>query len=356
MLDHMRLMIVNYSMDEDSNVLAWQASVVRELAKHCEKVVVLTEQIGRFTPPENVTIHLIPRRPWGIPKILGSRLLMNFTVSRLVREHQIDACFIHMAMEWTYRLFPTLKLHRIPILLWYAHGTVTNRLRLAHACANKVITSTPEGFRLPSKKKIVIGQGINTDLFNIPVHATERNDILYVGRISPRKRVNLLVKAMASLKEITPELPIRLKVIGPTLSEVDRTYLDEIRTDIRRSNLTDVVEILGDMPQQEIVAHYKSAFLHLNVSQTGSMDKTVMEALACGCPVLTSNEAFFALLANYPEFILRTNEPGAIAERILMLYRRKYDPSAMRAIVVGSHDVKNFTQKVYNILLMETAK
>lgn len=345
------MLIINYSMDEDSNVLAWQASIVKELANHCEKVIVLTEHIGKFEPPKNVIVHLIPSRPWGIPKILGSRLLMNFAVSRLIRKHHIDICFVHMAMEWTYRLFPVMKLHHIPILLWYAHGTVSNRLRLAHACATRVVTSTPEGFRLQSKKKIVIGQGINTDLFNIPAYSIERNDILYVGRISPRKRVLLLVQVMALIRKISPQLSIRLKLLGPVLSKEDREYLNEIQSEIKRSAMQNYVEFLGDMSQHKIPLYYKNAFLHLNLSQTGSMDKTVMEALACGCPVLTSNEAFGEFLSGYSEFILGLDDRDAIVQKVLFIYEnyKKYDPEILRNLIVGHHDTRSYASKIYQI-------
>lgn len=330
-------------------MLAWQASVVKELARHCEKVIVLTERIGRFIPRNNVIVHLIPKRPWGIPKVLGSRMLMNFTVAGLIRQYQINACFVHMAMEWTYRLFPVLKLHRIPILLWYAHGTVSNRLRLAHACAAKVVTSTPEGFRLSSNKKIVIGQGINTDLFNIPVYAPERNDILYVGRISPRKKVHLFIDIMELLHELFPDVGLRLRIIGPTLSKTDREYEQNLIKKIEEKNLTEKIHFLGDMPQQKIPLYYSSAFLHLNLSDTGSMDKTVMEALACGCPVLTSNEAFYDFLSDFPEFLVQSDNPEKIASAIIKIWKNigAYPATNLRELITSHHDVQNYAVKIY---------
>lgn len=348
----MRILIVNYCMDEDSTVLAWQASVVKELARHCEKVVVLTEQLGRFSPPVNVMVHLISPRPWGLPKVLGSRMLMNLTVSKIIRDHKIDACFIHMSMEWTYRLFPALKLHRVPILLWYAHGTVSNYLRLAHACATRVVTSTPEGFRLRSKKKVVIGQGINTELFQIPEYETERTDILYVGRISPRKKVHLFIDVMELLHELLPDVGFRLRIIGPTLSKVDREYERNIIKKIEEKNLTEKIHFLGDMPQQKIPLYYSSAFLHLNLSDTGSMDKTVIEALSCGCPVLTSNEAFYDFLSDFPEFLVQSDDPEKIASAIIKIWKNigAYPANILRELIISHHDVQNYAVKIYQNL------
>ena len=78
------------------------------------------------------------------------------------------------------------------------------------------------------------------------------------------------------------------------------------------------------------------------------MDKTVLEALACGCPALTSNEAFRELLAGYPEFLLHDPRPVAIADAVLDLHRRRdaYDRAALRRLVVGRHDLDGYVEKV----------
>ena len=51
------------------------------------------------------------------------------------------------------------------MVLWYAHTSVTPTLRLAHALADRCLTSTPAGFRIPSEKLFVVGQGIDLDQF-----------------------------------------------------------------------------------------------------------------------------------------------------------------------------------------------
>ena len=50
----MKLLVINFVMDQDSPVLAWQHGVVTRLAARCERVVVLTERIGRCALPSNV--------------------------------------------------------------------------------------------------------------------------------------------------------------------------------------------------------------------------------------------------------------------------------------------------------------
>ena len=344
----MRLLIVNFEMDEASGVLAWQASVVRELAARCEFVVVVTSRLGQFTCPDNVHIHAVQKWVWGIPRRFGGRWLVNLDVINLIRRYEIDSCFIHMAMEWAYVLAPALKLYKIPVLVWYAHGTVSSRLRLAHALADRIVTSTPEGFRLPSSKVHVIGQGIDTGLFQIPQSADNRKDILYVGRVSRRKRIDLLVEVMVETRKIQPDLPVHLRIIGPTLTPEDRGYQRDIQALIESHGLNGSIELAGFIPQHDIAAYYRNAFLHLNVSRTGSMDKTVLEALACGCPVLTSNEAFVEMFKDHPDFLLQSDEPKDIAGRVMETYgnQRSVDPRHLRDLIVGRHDIGSYANKV----------
>jgi glycosyltransferase involved in cell wall biosynthesis len=344
----MNLLIVNFEMDDHGGVLAWQASVARALARSCASVLVLTERVGTFAPAPNLEVRALEYRPLGVPHRLGGAVLMRWSIYRLLKERRIDRCFIHMNHPWAYRLAPILRALRIPSLLWYAHGTVTPSLHRALRAATRVITSTPEGFRIPSSKVRVIGQGVNTDLFRIPAFTSERRDILYVGRISRRKRIELLLSAMAAVTEVSPQSGLRLRLVGPNLTPDDLQYDMEMRTRMWAMGLQDRVDFVGFVPQERIPGLYASAFLHLNVSHTGSMDKTVVEALACGCPVLTSNEAFAGLLSDHPDFVMASERPADIARQILRIRDElgRHDPHELRRLVVGRHDQDAYVGKV----------
>lgn len=344
----MRLLLINFEMDDHSGVLAWQASMARALAARCESVWALTDRLGRFEGAPNLEVGRLEYRPFGVPWRLGGWLLSQARIARECRRRGIDRCFIHMNHPWGYRLQPAFRLARIPILLWYAHGSVSASLRWALRGVTRVITSTPEGFRIASPKVRVVGQGIDSRLFDIPAHAPSRDDILYVGRVSPRKRIDLLLEAMAKVAELAPESRIRLRIVGPTLTADDQRYDMAMRSRMWALGLQDRVEFTGFVPQEFHPSLYRSAFLHLNVSKTGSMDKTVLEALACGCPVLTSNEAFTAFLAGRPEFRLDSDRPEDIARRILALHADlpAHPPGALRAMVAGKHDQDRLADQV----------
>lgn len=345
----MRLLIINFEMDPRSKVLAWQLSVALDLATLCEHVVVLTNHIGNFEYPKNMDVYLFPKMLFRLPfRWLGGKWWVNFFVWYLCRKYVVDACFIHMHMEWCYRLAPAFYLLQIPVLLWYAHGTVTDELRRAHHHATRVITSTPDGFRLPSDKVSVIGQGVDTSLFSIQELAPNATDILTVGRISPRKRLDLMIDVLSALVELDPSIPYRLVIIGAPLTPQDEAYYRQLREKASRLQGLHRVEFIDHIPHTEIPPYYRTTFLHLNLSQTGSMDKTVMEALAAGCPVLTSNEAFNEILKGFPEFLIRDEEPKAVAQQIhdIYLHSRHIDPATLRKLIVGKHDLATYGARI----------
>lgn len=336
----MRLLIVNYEMDDASVVLGWQVRVVRELAQRCEQIVVLSERVSQCALPANVYLEQLAGRtavPW-----LGRRMAMLRQTLGLCRAFKVDAVFIHMAHRYAYRLYPVCRGLRLPVLLWYAHGTVTWHLWLAHVCADRVISSTPGGFRVPSRKTYFIGQGVDTDLFTLRPASIDKRHLVTVSRISRRKRIDLLLDVMEYLRADG----LGLKIIGAPLTADDRVYEAELRDRAARRNLP--VEFVGFVPLEAIPPYYDTAVLYLNVSQTNSMDKAVLEALACGCPVLTSNPAFRTLLADYPDFVIHDDRPEAIAAQVraLLATSRELASEKLRSLVVGHHDLHSYANRV----------
>src|SRR5450759_2030299 len=105
----MRLLLINFEMDPSSKVLAWQLRVAEELAARCEQVVVLTHLLDDDVElPANLRAVVFPRLPQRAPwRWIGGRALLNAFVWRVCRKYRLNVCFIHMNMEWAYRLYPT---------------------------------------------------------------------------------------------------------------------------------------------------------------------------------------------------------------------------------------------------------
>lgn len=345
----MRLLLITFVLDDSHPSLSWQAYVVRELAAKVEALTVLTSRVGELAQmPANVEIVVPPKRPLGLPHRCGGRWAYGVELYGICKARGIDAVFIHMAKDWAYQLKPVFTLLKVPVVMWYAHGTVTRRLRAAAWCVDMVLTSTPGGCRLNSEKVRTIGQAIDVERF-VPPSRRNLDTILYVGRITRRKRVDLIYDVAKLLGSYhTDGKGPDVAIIGTSRTMDDLEYEYQLRSDIWNEHMEEAVKMYGHVPHERIPEFYEHAFLHLNVSETGSMDKSVMEALSAGCPVLTSNTAFTETLREYPEFVIGDVRPDAIAEQIDYIYRRRheYDPLALRRLVEDRHSLYTYADRV----------
>jgi glycosyltransferase involved in cell wall biosynthesis len=102
--------------------------------------------------------------------------------------------------------------------------------------------------------------------------------LLYVGRVSIEKNLPLLVDAFRKLCLTRNDVALVIAGDGP--------YLDEMR----RQLSTVPAYFLGYQNDQQLAWLYASADLLVFPSRTDTLGQVVMEAQACGLPVLVSNE------------------------------------------------------------------
>ena len=103
--------------------------------------------------------------------------------------------------------------------------------------------------------------------------------VLYVGNIEPRKNLRLLLEAFRRLSAPEPDL-----VIAGRPAWLARDFLRESA----RGELAERVRLLGYVPEEELPALYQSALAFVYPSQMEGFGLPVLEAMACGIPVLTS--------------------------------------------------------------------
>jgi glycosyltransferase involved in cell wall biosynthesis len=248
---------------------------------------------------------------------------------------------------------PWLRILKIPIVLWYAHKSVNALLRLATFLVDGVVTSTQEGFRIPTGKVQVIGQGINTDKFVPKEKASSRNQpftILTVGRLSPIKRVDLLIDAVALCKEKQPEVSVMVKIVGAAATDADKFYEAKLLSMVEKYNLQTIVIFTGGKSYEQLVNFYHQADCFVNLSETGSIDKAVLEAMSCGLPVIT-NPAFTNLLGADLSHWVIDGDPPNLCDRLLLLasmseIERRNLGQQLRNIVVQEHSLTGLCTKL----------
>ncbi len=170
---------------------------------------------------------------------------------------------------------------------------------------------------IPAEKLKILPRGLDTKLFN---PARRRPDfwksrglrdgevgMLYVGRISKEKNLDTLVSATRRLAEWrTPVRPLFIGD-GPYLSEMKRLLPDAIFT--------------GYLTGEDLADAYASADLFVFPSTTDTFGNVVIEAQACGLPVIVSDVGGPRDLVQHGRdgFVTKALDVGELAEAVRRL-------------------------------------
>ncbi|MBU0676661.1 MAG: glycosyltransferase family 4 protein [Verrucomicrobia bacterium] len=131
-------------------------------------------------------------------------------------------------------------------------------------------------------KVVAIPEGVSKDYQ--PVTKIERREktILYVGRLDPYKKVEELVKAFGLVLAEVPEA--RLRIIGPE----DVRY-PEARQRAQRAGIDKWIQWQGYVDGPALLDAYQQANVLAFPSSYEGFGLPVLEAMACGLPVVCSN-------------------------------------------------------------------
>ncbi|MBI1282352.1 MAG: glycosyltransferase [Anaerolineaceae bacterium] len=349
----MRLLLFNLVTDADDPVLGVMTTWVNALASRCEAVDVITMYRGRLAVAPNVHVYSVGKER-GFSEARRAVEFYRILFGLLQRNHY-DACFAHIMQVFVVLGAPLLKLYRIPVTLWYAHKATGRTLQIAEKLVDHIVTASPESFRLPSQKVKVIGHGIDTELFKpAPPQPNARPfTLISVGRIAPVKRLEIIISAVKALRE-QGQTDVKLLLVGEVAAQ-DAAYGDQLRQLTNDYQLTDTVTFTGGMPYEAVAREYQQADVMVNMSATGSMDKAVLEAMACGLPVVTANEAFKILLGQWEDLLyIPPESPEELSVRLKQLMLMSPDEraalgAALRKLVVEQHSIGHLTDQLMTI-------
>ena len=133
-----------------------------------------------------------------------------------------------------------------------------------------------------------VPKGVDAELFR-PTGANlretlglrERRIVLSVGRFVPIKNMALLIDAMARMASTEPDLYLLLVGEGPELQS--------LKEQAARLGVTRAVTFAGYVPQSEMAPYYRTADLFALGSDFDNSPNVVLEAMACGLPVVATN-------------------------------------------------------------------
>ncbi len=337
----MNLLILTQKVDEVDDNLGFFVVWIKKFGEKCENVRVITNFYGSATLPSNVQVFSLGKEK----KIGRMRRYIRFYKYILQTLPESDAIFVHMIPAWVLLIWPIALIYRKKIYLWYAHKSVTLSLRVADKLATKTFSSSKEGYRLNSKKLVITGQGIDVAHFETRDFSADPKwfKLLSVGRISQSKNYNFLIEVVSELNKIEISKEFILDIVGDTITSADVIYKKHLENKIGTAGLVESVKFLGVKTYAKMPNVYNHHDILIHASDTGSLDKVVLEAMSCALPVATTSEAFYKIL---PErYLIKQKDSRAMAERIIQLKGLGRDLS-LREIVTQNHNLNNLVEKI----------
>ena len=251
---------------------------------------------------------------------------------------------------WKRRFFPLYR--------WLMHE-VALRSDLVITDSQSARDDVVRHLRLPPERVLAIPLGVetkfkplaraNADAMGwIPGGARAEKTILWVGRADPYKNLVGLIEAFAALRK-KYRLPVELRLVGPK----DRRYPEASRL-AASLGIADAVTWLGYLPDDRLVNEYQHADVFVQPSWYEGFGLPVLEAFACGMPVICSNKGSLPEVAGGAALTVQPQDMIGLTEAMRRVLTDSRLARDMRAR--GLRQAQKFTWEATARMTLETYK
>jgi glycosyltransferase involved in cell wall biosynthesis len=173
----------------------------------------------------------------------------------------------------------------------------------------------------PRKLKLIY-EAVDHDLFNpadagaaravVASHGVTKPFLLFVSSLWPYKNCEGLLRAWALARG---ELGDRqLAIVGPAR---DERYAADLRSLAAELGISADVIFVGGVPLEETARFYQAADVFVYPSFNETFGLPILEAMACGCPVVTSDTSAMPEIAGGAAVLSDPKDPASIARAIV---------------------------------------
>jgi glycosyltransferase involved in cell wall biosynthesis len=215
---------------------------------------------------------------------------------------------------------------------------------LITSVSNQLQTTLEEmnGERTPN---IVLRFGVDTDKFQILREGKrelrkgfgfpeDMNIVLSFRWIAPLYNTDTIIKAIPTVLKSKPDTFFVFKGLRKQADQKERNYFNFLNHLIKEFNIARQIRFLDDLTEREVVGLYNASDLSLSVPSSDGTPLSVLEAMACGTPVIVSDLPSLQDLIEHRinGCIVPVRDSTVLAEEILFLLDRPELCGEMRAI------------------------
>ena len=200
----------------------------------------------------------------------------------------------------------------------YTGGAVSPRVSVIREGVSPFFLGVPD----QNKQKLVEDLGMP----DVPF-------ILSAGAISPRKNVVRMIRALARLQD---KIPHHLVLAGG-----EGWSTSEVHSEVAGSTVADRVHLIGRVSDDVLRALFSSASVYLHPSLYEGFGLTLLEAMAQGCPVITSNVSSLTEVAGDAAILVDPTSVTKIGDAIEAICTDERLSSDLRSR--GAERIKSFS-------------
>lgn len=228
-------------------------------------------------------------------------------------------------------------------------GSIENRLlNINYIAATKLEAKLLKNHGLSEEKIHVIPHGIdinhfrpsNPEKFIEKYNLKDKTIILYVGRLSKDKRIDILLEAFLRLKDEVSNAVL-------VLAGGDFGYKIVIEKFMQQNDLKNRIILLGHIAKNELTQVYSMADVIVSPARSETFGNFVLEANACEKPVIASNHwgPRELILNGKTGFLIEFADVEAMKERIIKILENK-DLQIKMGKVAREHVENNYSWEI----------
>jgi len=166
--------------------------------------------------------------------------------------------------------------------------------------------------------------------------------IIFVGRLEGQKDPLMLINTFRYINKIFPQS--RLLIVGNGLLR------KEIEQRVSQHGLIDFVFFYGNLPQNEVADLLKISDVFLLTSASEGMPISVLEALGCGLPVVSTDvgEVKRVVRNEFSGLICFEREPAIIGDAALRVLKEDKFSAENCILSIQGYTAKRILKRVYN--------
>ncbi len=275
----------------------------------------------------------------------------DLTLPLLFRKYQRTIVTVHDIIPLQYQLF-----ENAPHIRWkkfdkWVYKKTIETLKYADQiiCVSDATKKSLCQYLPQLEEKITVIYEYPKEEFRVLKKKRNQYDILYVGSEMPYKNLSVLLEAFAMVKKQIPEA--RLIKIGQSKWSGARVLLNEQCEKLGLKVNYDIFWKENIDSMDKLVEEYNLATVYVQPSLHEGFGLPVVEAMACGCPVLASDIEVMREIGGNAAIYFDPKNPRQLSEKLVQILKDKQLQVEMQKN--GLLQGRKYNQKIFQQKMKE---